>query len=143
MYNICFEFGLNQRFQVYLTKHLQEAIYQIDETTLMISGPEEKETKEHQDCIYNSCELSNCDYLFKLCEAIFAGINLIIWQFHLNTLSYISFWAEQQIPIYLSSHLWLQNMFELVKYQNSRYCIFINFNSHYFFCFRCNNDDMI
>ena len=82
MYNICFEFGLNQRFQVYLTKHLQEAIYQIDETTLMISGPEEKETKEHQDCIYNSCELSNCDYLFKLCEAIFAGINLIIWQFH-------------------------------------------------------------
>ena len=49
MYNICFEFGLNQRFQVYLTKHLQEAIYQIDETTLMISGPEETETKEHQD----------------------------------------------------------------------------------------------
>ena len=53
MYNICFEFGLNQRFQVYLTKHLKEAIYQIDETTLMISGPEEKETKEHQYCIYN------------------------------------------------------------------------------------------
>lgn len=53
MYKICFEFGLNQRFQVYLIKHLQEAIYQIDETTLMISGPEEKETKEHQDCIYN------------------------------------------------------------------------------------------
>ena len=51
MYNICFEFGLKQRFQVYLIKHLQEAIYQIDEKTLMISGPEEKETKEHQECI--------------------------------------------------------------------------------------------
>ena len=34
-------------------------------------------------------------------------------------------------------------MFQLVKYQDSMYCIFINFNSHYFFCFRCNNDDMI
>ena len=142
MYNICFEFGLNQRFQVYLTKHLQEAIYQIDETTLMISGPEEKETKEHQDCIYNSCELSNCDYLFKLCEAIFAGINLIICQFHLNTLSYIKLNSKSPFIYYLIYGYRICLSLWSIKIQGiafSSILILIIF----IFCFRCNNDDMI